>query len=241
MNLTDADKACFQIREKIIKVEMPPGSIIYETRLMEELGLGRTPIREALKQLKLEHLVVVVPRRGMFVADVAITDLQQIYEVRVELEAVCAWLAAQRITAKQLGELKRLVAGYRPVDKRDIGQILSIDRRFHLLLAEATGNKFLRREFEMYYNLYLRIWYLALDRIHPGDIDTGAYAGLITAIEARDARQIRDVTGNYVRHLHDVISRRLFGYISGTPSSLLRPVQELHHQLGITTQSSEGF
>ena len=83
MHLTDAGKAYLQIKEKIITVEMLPGSVIQESKLMEELSLGRTPIREALKQLQSENLVVVAPRRGMFVADVAITDLQQVYEVRV--------------------------------------------------------------------------------------------------------------------------------------------------------------
>ena len=74
-------------QEKIVSLELPPGSVIDEAGLQEELDLGRTPIREALKRLSLEKLVVIIPRRGMFVSDIGITDLQQLYEVRVVLEA----------------------------------------------------------------------------------------------------------------------------------------------------------
>ncbi len=90
MTLTDADKAYRQIKEKIVTVQMMPGSVIREAELMDNLRFGRTPIREALKRLQTESLVDVVPRRGLFVADITITDLQQIYEVRVEVESLCA-------------------------------------------------------------------------------------------------------------------------------------------------------
>jgi len=102
MVVTDADKAYKQIKEKIVTIEMKPGAVIREVELMADLKLGRTPIREALKRLQSENLVIATPRRGMFVSDVAITDLTQIYEIRVELEALCARLAAERINPKQL-------------------------------------------------------------------------------------------------------------------------------------------
>ncbi len=205
MNLTDADRAYLQIKEKIITVQMPPGSVIQETRLIEELGLGRTPIREALKQLQSENLVVVVPRRGMFVADVAITDLQQIYEVRVELESLCARLAAQRITPEQLSELKCLVIEYHESDQGDKESILSLDRRFHQLMAEAAGNKFLRSEVEKFYNLSLRIWYLAINSIQSQDIDVDAHFEIADAIETRDYRRSEQRMREHIRHFHDTI------------------------------------
>lgn len=205
MSLTDADKAYLQIKEKIVTVEMPPGSVIRETELMEELGLGRTPIREALKQLQSESLVVVAPRRGMFVADVAITDLQQVYEVRVELESLCARLAAQRITSEQLREFRRLVAEYQSVDKCDKRLLLSLDRRFHQLLAEAAGNKFLRSEVEKFYNLSLRIWHLALKRIQPEEFDVDAHARILDALETQDPHLGEQRVREHIQHFHDTI------------------------------------
>lgn len=205
MNLTDADKAYLQIKDKIITVEMPPGSVIQEAYLIEALRLGRTPIREALKRLQSENLVVVAPRRGMFVADVTIIDLPQIYEVRVELEALCARLAAQRITPEQLGELRCLVDEYQRSDSGDKELILSLDRRFHQLLAEAAGNKFLYSEVEKLYNLSLRIWYLAINSIQSQDIDADAHFEIARAIEIRDERRSEHRMRQHIRHFHDTI------------------------------------
>lgn len=209
MDLTDAERAYLQIKEKIITVEMPPGSVIREAELMEELNLGRTPIREALKQLEAENLVVVAPRRGMFVTDVAITDLQQIYEVRVALEALCARLAAERITPEQLAEMRRLVAEYQCAAKDDKRLLMVLDRRFHRLLAEASGNRFLDDEFEVFYNLSVRIWHLALERIQPDDIDVQAHLELVDALAAGDCELAEQRMREHIQHFHDTIRRYL--------------------------------
>jgi DNA-binding GntR family transcriptional regulator len=205
MSLTDADRAYLQIKEKIITVQMPPGSVIQEAGLIQELGLGRTPIREALKQLQSESLVVVAPRRGMFVSDVAITDLQQIYEVRVELESLCSRLAAQRITPEQLGELTSLMAECRCSDQADKELVLSLDRRFHQLMAEAAGNKFLRSEVEKFYNLSLRVWYLAINSIQPQDVDVDAHFEIARAIETRDCDRSERRMREHIQHFHNTI------------------------------------
>src|SRR3970040_2203668 len=123
MVVTDADKAYKQIKEKIVTIEMKPGAVIREVELMADLKLGRTPIREALKRLQSENLVIATPRRGMFVSDVAITDLTQIYEIRVELEALCARLAAERINPKQLIAMRTLADEWRTVDNTDFGKL----------------------------------------------------------------------------------------------------------------------
>jgi len=205
MTLTDADRAYLQIKEKIITVQMPPGSVIQEARLIQELGLGRTPIREALKQLQSENLVVVAPSRGMFVSDVAITDLQQIYEVRVELESLCARLAAQRITPEQLSELKNLMAECRRSDRDDKELVLSLDRRFHQLMAESAGNKFLRGEVEKFYNLSLRVWYLAINSIQSQDVDVDAHIEIAHAIETGDCDRSERRTREHIQHFHNMI------------------------------------
>ena len=87
MKPTDAERAYTQIKKQIVTTSMTPGSVISEAQLIDELNLGRTPIREAIKRLQAENLVTVTPRRGMFVADITVTDLTQIFEVRVVIEA----------------------------------------------------------------------------------------------------------------------------------------------------------
>jgi len=188
---TSADRAYQLIKDKIITLDMQPGSVIQESQMMTELGLGRTPIREALKRLETEMLVEVTPRRGMFVAEIAITDLPQICEVRVELEGLCAALAAQRISPEELEEFRRLADRHLNAGHGDLHELLARDHAFHQLLACASRNRFVRDEIERYYNLSLRIWHLVINRVRPEDADVDAHVEILKAIEAGDSEQAK--------------------------------------------------
>jgi DNA-binding GntR family transcriptional regulator len=207
---TDSHKAYTQIKERIITTQMPPGSVIHESELMKQLKLGRTPIREALKQLQAEKLVVVAPRRGMFVSDIAITDLQNVHEVRLELESLCARLAVERITPAQLAELDGLVTQLLADESRyDQNQLMEMDRRLHGLIAQSAGNELLLTEFEMLYNLSLRIWYLYLDRLQPADLDIQAFAEILAAIKTQDVSRADRAMRRHITHFQDSIKQHL--------------------------------
>ncbi len=209
MKPTDAENAYAQIKGKIITTKMRPGSVISEAQLMEELDLGRTPIREAIKQLQAENLVTVTPRRGMYVADVAVTDLTQIFEVRVDLEALAARLAAQRITEEQLAGLKSLAEQYCDADPSDKEALINIDREFHSLITQAAHNKFLSKELDHFYNLSLRIWYLAINYAQPEDIDVDAHIEILAAIEAGDAKNAGQRMRRHIEEFHQTIKQYL--------------------------------
>ena len=104
-----ADRAYHAIREMIVSLELRPGAVIDERSLMEQLGIGRTPTREALRRLAQEGLVEVYPRRGMFVTNVEIRDLASLAEVRSVLESHVARLAAERATDDDRDALERLL------------------------------------------------------------------------------------------------------------------------------------
>lgn len=205
MAITDADRAYQIIKEKIITIQMQPGSAIREADLMKELKLGRTPIREALKRLQVESLVVSAPRRGISVAEIAITDLVQIYEIRVELEALGARLAALRITPEQLDELRGLVEEYHQADKKDKYLLMDLDCRFHDLLSRATRNNFLRNELDLFHNLSLRIWHMALAYAKPEDLNVSAHLDILKAIEAHDAECAAETMRRHIEHFHKTI------------------------------------
>ena len=207
MKPTNAEKAYTQIKGKIITAKMPPGSVINETQLMEEFALGRTPIREAIKQLQMENLVMVTPRKGMYVADIAVTDLLQIFEVRVELESFATRLAAQRITEDEITELQKLATSYQKVDISNKDALIKLDGEFHSLLAKATHNKFLIKEIEQYYNLSLRIWYIALSLAKPEDIDVDAHIEILEAIQARDAEKAGLRMRKHIQDFHKTIKQ----------------------------------
>ncbi|TMC39835.1 MAG: GntR family transcriptional regulator [Chloroflexi bacterium] len=161
---SQSEVAYARILERIVSLEMPPGSVVNEARLRDELGIGRTPIREALQRLARENLVKSVPHRGTFVTDVNLTDLARITEVRVVLEAHAARLATEKLAAadrESIEELLELLARGYVTDQRDLMQL---DQRIHRTVYRAARNPFLESTLERYFNLSLRLWYLVLDR-----------------------------------------------------------------------------
>lgn len=181
-----SEKAYHLIKEKIITLELPPSSLINEQSLMDELGLGRTPIREALQRLEMEGLITIVPRRGAFVADISITDLYKIFETRIFLEGFCARLAAQRATARQLSQMEDTVAQLEQASGNGVKTLMDIDARFHQLLYQAANNEFLAEVLRRLYDLSLRIWYLVLERIGDVHDSIAQHRGVVNALKAQD-------------------------------------------------------
>ena len=204
-NLTGYDIAREEIRERIISLRLAPGSLISEAELMNELGLGRTPIREALKLLEAENLVVIVPRRGIFVADVGLNHLQQIYEMRIALEPMAARLAAQRITPARLSQLQLCSAEMAQMERIEISTVYRVDRAFHRILARAAGNEFLERDIALHYNLALRLWNLVQDWLTPDDLGVMSHVELIDAVTAHDEDRAAAVMVEHISRFHNLI------------------------------------
>src|SRR5260370_19621827 len=123
---SQSEEAYLRIRDRIVCLDMPPGSVVEEGRLRDELDIGRTPIREALQRLAWENLVRSVPHRGTFVTNVDITDLARITEVRVVLEGHAARLAAERATAGDraaIGDLLERLAQVELTHHRELIQL----------------------------------------------------------------------------------------------------------------------
>ncbi len=193
-----SDKAYQLIRHKIITLELPPLSAIDEQELMEDLQLGRTPIREALQRLVAEDLVLLAPRRGMFVADISITDLQRIFEARMMLEGFCARLAAERATPDQLAEMESLMAELKSVPDGDNKTLMSIDEHFHELLYQAADNEFLTDTLRRLHALSFRIWHVVLDRIGSVRQAMEQHVQIAEAIQAGDGPRAESLVQQHV-------------------------------------------
>jgi DNA-binding GntR family transcriptional regulator len=161
---SQSEEAYLRIRDRIVSLDMPPGSVVNEARLRENLNIGRTPIREALQRLARENLVKSVPHRGTFVTDVNITDLARITEVRVVLEAHAARLAAEKLASTDREAIEDLLAVVERRSVTDQRELMQLDQKIHQLVYRATRNPFLEATLERYLNLSLRLWYLVLDR-----------------------------------------------------------------------------
>jgi DNA-binding GntR family transcriptional regulator len=179
-----SDKAHHLIRQKIITLELPPMSAIDEQALMEDLQLGRTPIREALQRLAAEGFVFFAPRRGIFVAEISITDLQKIFELRVVLEGFCARLAAQRATEEQLAEMEATIQELERVLDGDTKALMVIDERFHQLLYQAADNEFLLDILTRLHAMSFRLWYLVLDRLDGVQEAMEQHIAIVGALKA---------------------------------------------------------
>ncbi len=132
---------CESLREAIRKGVLKPGERLMEIQLSEELGVSRTPVREAIRKLELEGYVVMMPRRGTYVASMSIRDVNEIFEIRTALESLSNGLAAERITDEELEQLQRLIVmigGY--VKDGNIDKIVETDIEFHELLYKAARN-----------------------------------------------------------------------------------------------------
>jgi DNA-binding GntR family transcriptional regulator len=161
-----AERAYRDIRRLIVTLELPPGSVISEPELQDRLGMGRTPIREALRTLANDRLIDVYPRRGMFVAAIDTRDLSAISEVREQLEPFAARLAAERRNEEDLAVIAELLAAIDASAKApDVRDLIELDQRIHHHVYRCAHNEFLQAVLEQHYMHALRIWFLALDKV----------------------------------------------------------------------------
>ena len=185
-----ADRAYVTLRDRIVTLELPPGAALREDDLMRDLGLGRTPLREAIKRLALECLVEVRPRSGTFVTDVQASDIVHIAEVRAELEAQAARLAAKRMDDGQRAAAAQLDAELRAIEgATGIDAYMRLDERVHRFVWEAAGNPYLLDSLERLWALSLRIWHLVLARVAALPAAVHEQRALLEALVAGDARR----------------------------------------------------
>ncbi len=182
-----SERAYFAIRELIVTLDLEPGATVSERDLMRRFGLGRTPVREALRRLANERLVDVYPRRGMLVSGINVDDLRGLSEVRATLEPVCARLAAERITDEDRAALGELLEALDHVaDTRDERILIELDQRIHGALYRCAHNPFLEETLTTYYVLTLRIWFLALGRVERLDDAVLEHRELLEAVSSGD-------------------------------------------------------
>lgn len=207
---SQSERAYFAIRAMIVRAELAPGALVSEADLMDTLGLGRTPIREALRTLANENLVDVYPRRGMFVAGIDTRDLAAISEVRSELESFAARLAAQRsnpddrvATAQLIEELDAL--GATP----DAHALLELDQRMHHHVYRCTHNAPLERTLDQYFVHALRIWALALHNVPDLQLAVREHRQLLLAVHDGDADRAAELMFKHVSGFESEFRKRL--------------------------------
>jgi len=199
-----ADRAYLAIRGLIVSLELPHGAVIDERELMQRLGLGRTPVREALRQLAQEQLVEVFPRRGMFVTGVDVRDLARISEVRAALEPEAARLAAERATDEERDRLADLSEQI----KRG-ADLMGLDERIHRAIYSCAHNDLLEKTLGEYYVLAMRIWMIALERAEALEDAVEAHRDLVHAIVVGNADEAASLMRAHVENFEQAMHRVL--------------------------------
>lgn len=197
--LSKVEHAYVQISDWIVFQELPPGSVLSETQLMKMTELGRTPIREALQRLALEHMIEIHPYRGTFVRQISAEDQLKALEVREPLELLAAKLAAQRRNNYDLTKFVKLIDRLEKFESpniRDFGTLLS---EAHHLLIEASENEYLSSMLSAIHGPSRRFWFANLNDPKK-DLRDGAlhHSRILNHIQNGDVEGAQ----NEVRKLH---------------------------------------
>ena len=194
------------LRRAILRGELKPGERLMEIQLANKLGVSRTPIREAIRKLELEGLVLMIPRKGAEVAEITEKNLRDVLEVRCALEELAVQLACDRIERNRIRELHAAAAHFRDIlDSDDITQVAAADEAFHDVIFKATGNE---RLIQLLNNLReqmyrYRIEYLKKKECYPQLLKE--HATIMKAIEEHDKEKATRITGQHINNQVDTV------------------------------------
>jgi DNA-binding GntR family transcriptional regulator len=212
-----SERAYLELRRMIVRLDLAPGAVLREDELQQRLGLGRTPIREAMQRLERDQLVVVVPRRGAFVSNLDVGELGLLYETRAILEPYAVRLAAARGTAAQWDEMAAVLEKAGPSSSPD--ELLDIDRRCRELVWEAADNRFLTTTLDMLYAHSDRLWHLYLSDVADLHGMIAEHREILTALRDGDADRAADLITAHMRRfdeqIRDAVRRRLDPPLAG--------------------------
>ena len=184
---------CEHIREAIINGVFSPGERLMEIQMADEMGVSRTPVREAIRKLEMEGFVVMIPRRGTYVSNMSIKDINDVYEIRISLDTLAAGLAAERISDEELEELQRLLVKVgNAIEENDMAKVVEADIEFHDVLYKASRNERLRNIIN---NLREQITVIrGVSMRYPGRLkDTQEeHRRLVESIAARDVEKSQE-------------------------------------------------
>lgn len=137
------------LREAIFNGTLKPRERLMEVQLAQELGVSRTPVREALRKLEQEGFINIIPRKGAYVAELSLKDIEDVFEIRIALEGLAASLCAERITGEELRELERLLLAKEIyIQHQDLQQVVVVDGDFHATLYQGSHNARLKNILE---------------------------------------------------------------------------------------------
>ena len=201
-----------KIRDDILNGVYKEHEELKEARIGKELGVSRTPVREALRQLELEGLVQIIPNRGAFVTGISAKDVRDIYMIRSRLEGLCARWACEHITREQLEAMEENVylAEFH-AGKGHMEQMAELDNQFHHTLYKACDSKMLEHLLNDYHEYLLRVRKKALSSIDRGTASNKEHRSIMEAIRAGNADLAERLASEHMKNAYaNMVSNVLY-------------------------------
>jgi DNA-binding GntR family transcriptional regulator len=204
-NLTD--RAYATIKSRLIYLDLPPGTTFTEASLAHDLGISKTPVREALARVRREGLVEASARSGYRVTPVTVKDARELFALRILLEGEAAALAARHMEdPKHLGELDRLQkASYNPKDVDSIKTYMRRNTEFHMTVAQASGNAHLASVLEEILDQMERLFHIGLTLTNRADEIIHEHTDLVKAIVSGDEKAAREIAVTQIRNSQKMV------------------------------------
>ena len=195
-----------ELKREILVGEIAPGIRMMEIELADEMGVSRTPVREAIRKLEKEGLVTIEPRKGAYASDVSIKDMVDVLEVREDLEAMAAAMAAQKVNEDEKQALIEASLEYKEaVESERTEDIIRCDEKFHQLIVNCSGNKTLVQLFSQVQELALRFRYLYYDDFSRYERMPMEHREIEEAILSGDYEKARAAAGEHVKKLKQFV------------------------------------
>ncbi|MBP2652654.1 MAG: rspR 3 [Firmicutes bacterium] len=194
------------LREAIVNEILKPGERLMEIQLAEELGVSRTPVREAIRRLELEGFLVTVPRRGTYVSNLSIRDVNEVFEIRTALDVLAAELAAERITEEELEQMERLLVQISEyIENGDVDNIVAADGQFHDILYQASRNDRLVGIINNLREQFTR--FRTISMAYPGRLKNTLeeHRRLVEAIAQRDSELAKEYAREHMENAEQIL------------------------------------
>lgn len=195
-----------QLKRRLLTGKIKPGTRMMEIELAEDLGVSRTPVREAVRELGKEGLVTIEARRGAFASEISVKDMIDTLTVREDLDALAAYLASSRITKSEEQKLLELTDKYAAaIDEGDMDAMIRADEAFHKRVAKLSGNKTLAQVVSTVQTQVLRFRYLYYEDLANYKNMATEHREIIEALMSGDSEHAREVAFAHVRRLKDFV------------------------------------
>lgn len=193
-----------KIRDNILSGVYKENEELKEVSIGEELGVSRTPVREAFRQLELEGLIQIIPNKGAYVTGITIKDVEDIYMMRSKLEGLAARWATTNITKEQMEEMEEnIYLSEFHASKGHMEQIAVLDNRFHEIIYEACNSKMLEHQLRDFHEYVLRVRKRTLSQFKRSSESTKEHREIMEAIKAGDADRAEEAANRHIVNAYD--------------------------------------